>query len=189
MVDFKNVDFSYGEKAVIKDLSFTVASGKNLLLFGPSGCGKTTVARLIIGLEKPDSGVISAPDNVSVVFQEDRLIDNISVLKNITLPLCKEKYAFAKQLLAEFGLCDIAGKYPPSLSGGMKRRVAIIRAAAYGGDVIILDEPFNGIDKENINTTVAILNREYTDKGKSIILISHNKKDAEYFGADILELG
>ena len=188
MIKFNNVYFSYGNKAVIENLSFTLEDGNNLLITGPSGCGKTTIARLILGLNKPDSGTIVADGKLSAVFQEDRLIEKLNVYKNICLPLSKEKTAFAIELISEFGLEDIKYKAIESLSGGMKRRVAIIRALAFGGDALVLDEPFNGIDKENAMLISKIINREYTKKGKSVIIISHNASDAEVFEAKILKI-
>lgn len=188
MIKFNNVYFSYGNKAVIENLSFTLEDGNNLLITGPSGCGKTTIARLILGLNKPDSGTIVADGKLSAVFQEDRLIEKLNVYKNICLPLSKEKTAFASKLISEFGLEDIKYKAIESLSGGMKRRVAIIRALAFGGDALVLDEPFNGIDKENAMLISKIINREYTKKGKSVIIISHNASDAEVFEAKILKI-
>ena len=188
MIEFKNVSFSYEDTPVINNLSFTVESGKNLLITGTSGCGKTTVMRLMLGLIQSDSGTVSAPSNITAVFQEDRLIEKLSAYKNIILPLDKRQIKKADELITELNLDGIKSKHPADLSGGMKRRVAILRAVSYGGDAIILDEPFNGIDDENIRLIVKMINREFTEKGKSVILISHNVKDAAYFGADILKL-
>lgn len=188
MIEFENVCFSYGEAPVIKDLSFTLPDGENLLITGPSGCGKSTVAKLILGLYKPQSGTVRAPGTQSAVFQEDRLIERLNVQRNILLPLKKPEYGLANSLIAEFGFENIKTKPIAALSGGMKRRVAIIRAIAYGGDAIILDEPFNGIDKENVRLIADVLNREYTEKKKSIIVISHNVTDAEYFSASVMEI-
>lgn len=188
MIKFSNVYFSYGDKPVIENLSFTLENGKNLLITGPSGCGKTTIARLILGLDKPDSGTLTADKKISAVFQEDRLIEKLNVYKNICLPLNKEKTEFANKLISEFGLEDIRFEAIKSLSGGMKRRVSIIRALAFGGDALVLDEPFNGIDKENAMLISKIINREYTEKGKSVVIISHNISDAEVFRSEILKI-
>ena len=185
MIEFKNVCFSYGEP-LIENLSFKVNDGENLFIYGPSGCGKTTVARLILKLNTPQSGTVTAPPIISAVFQEDRLVDRISVFSNICLPLKKEQYEYAQKLIEEFGLKDVVKKPVWELSGGTKRRIAIIRAIAFGGDALLLDEPFNGIDRDNILLVSKIINREYTDNGKSVILISHNKDDAELFGAKTL---
>ena len=188
MIKLENVSFSYNSRPVIKNFSLNLESGNNILITGLSGCGKTTIARLILGLETPDSGKITAPENISAVFQEDRLIDKLNVYKNITLPLEKTREDFANNLINEFGLADIKYKPISSLSGGMKRRISIIRAIAYGGDGIILDEPFNGIDKSNVMLISKVINREYTEKGKSVVLISHDVSHASLFGAEILKI-
>ncbi len=189
MIRFDNVSFSYGKESVINNLSFTVNDGENLLITGPSGCGKTTVARLISGLIKPDSGSITAPENMSVVFQENRLIKKLDVYKNICLPLKNKQFSFADKLIGEFGFDDIKHKQISELSGGMMRRVAILRAISFGGDALLLDEPFNGIDSENISLIAKIIKREYNEANKSVVIISHNRADAEIFGAKVLNLG
>lgn len=185
MIKFSNVCFSYDGKPVLENLSFELADGKNLLITGASGSGKTTVLRLILGLNKPGSGSVAAPENISAVFQEDRLISKLNVYKNICLPLDRGKIKTADRLISEFGLEDIKFEQIKNLSGGMKRRVAIIRAIAYGGDALVLDEPFNGIDYDNSSLIAGIINREYTKKGKSVIIVSHNTADAEMFNAEI----
>ena len=188
MIEFQNIVFSYNDFPVLNNFSFRLRDRQNLLITGPSGCGKTTVARLILGLETPKSGKIIAPQNISAVFQEDRLVSKLNVYRNITLPLDKTHSELTDRLINEFGLIDIKYKAINSLSGGMKRRVAIIRAIAYGGDAIVLDEPFNGIDRENILLISEILNREYTKKGKSVVIISHNETDASLFDAEVLKM-
>lgn len=188
MIEFKNVCFSYGEKIILNNLSFSLSDGKNLLISGVSGSGKTTVAKLILNLITADSGTVTSPSSIATVFQEDRLIEQINVFKNICLPLKKNNFNYAEKLLAEFRLSQIKNKPVYELSGGMKRRVSIIRAIAFGGDALLLDEPFNGIDNDNIKIIADIINREYTQKGKSVIIISHNTADAKLFNADILNL-
>ncbi len=188
MISLKNISFSYGEQQILKDFSTTVQGGECVQLFGASGTGKTTIARIILGLETINCGQIVVPQKISVVFQEDRLLENSDVLKNVRLVLSKEQYEFADKLLKEFGLWDVRKKRISDLSGGMKRRVAIIRAIAYGGDALILDEPFNGLDSENKQISANIIKREFIDNGKSVLLITHVKEDAELLDARILNI-
>ncbi len=123
---------------------------------GPSGCGKTTLLRLIAGLEQPDSGKVSvfAGAKISMVFQEDRLLDYMSARGNIlaVLPAGREQKSrsakYADECLARAGLDGEAEQVVSEFSGGMRRRVAIARALAYGGDILIMDEPFKGLDAE-----------------------------------------
>ena len=188
MIELKNIDFSYGEQNVLKKFNLKIDGGQCVQLFGVSGSGKTTVARLILGLEKSDAGSIAVPQKISVVFQEDRLLENLDVQKNIRLALKKEQYPLADQLLKEFGLFQIQKKRISELSGGMKRRIALARAIAFGGDALILDEPFNGLDFENKKIVSNIIRREYMQKNKAVLLITHIKEDADLLDAKIVNI-
>ena len=188
MIELKNVSFSYDENQILNNFNLTVNGGKCVQLYGISGSGKTTVSRLILGLEKANSGNIVAPQKISTVFQEDRLLENIDLQKNIRLVLSKEQYDFADSLLKEFGLYDVRKKKISTLSGGMKRRVALVRAIAYSGDALILDEPFNGLDKDNKQIAANIIKREFINKNKPVLLITHIKEDADLLDAKIISI-
>ena len=188
MIELKGVNFSYGEQEILKNFSITVKSGECVQLCGISGSGKTTVARLILGLENAQSGNISVPQRVSAVFQEDRLLENSDVQKNIRLALQKEQFPLADRLLKEFDLYDVRKKKVSQLSGGMIRRVALIRAIAFGGDALILDEAFNGLDTENKQIAAKIIKREFTQKNKPVLLITHIKEDADLLDARIVNI-
>lgn len=135
----------YGDKPVLCDVNLTFPVRGLFHLQGASGSGKTTLLRLIAGLEPPDRGEILGLDGlkVSVVFQEHRLLPQFTVLENVAFVSDTET---ARQWLTRVELRDAAGQYPAQLSGGMKRRASLARALAYGGDVLLLDEPFNGLD-------------------------------------------
>lgn len=184
MISLKNVGFSYGEHPILTDFDLTVQDGQCVCLSGPSGCGKTTVLKLILGLLTPASGTISGTDRPSVVFQEDRLLRGFSLKKNILLPLPKERHIKAAELLKEAGLSEASDKKINTLSGGMKRRAAIVRAVAFQGDSLILDEPFNGIDSENKRIMAGVIKREFLEQGKPVLLISHIPADAELLNAE-----
>ncbi len=188
MIEFKNVSFSYNKFQVLKDFDLTVNDGECVQLYGVSGSGKTTVSRLISGLETADSGDIVVPLRISVVFQEDRLLENLDIQKNVRLVLSKEQYPLADNLLKEFGLYDVRKKRVSQLSGGMKRRVALARAIAYSGDALILDEPFNGLDNTNKQIASNIIKREFIDKNKPVLLITHIKEDAELLNAKVVNI-
>ena len=183
MIELKNISFSYGDVQILKNFNLNINPGEIVQLYGSSGSGKTTVARIILGLETANSGNVIVPQKISTVFQEDRLLENVDVLKNIRLPLSKEQYEFADTLLKEFGLYDVRKKRVSKLSGGMKRRIAIIRAIAYNGDALILDEPFNGLDPENKKIAAKFIKKEFSDKGKPVLLISHVDEDAQLLDA------
>ena len=186
MIELKNVSFSYGDRPILDDFSLTVKDGQCVCLKGPSGCGKTTVLRLVLGFIKPQTGTVSGAENPSVVFQEDRLLNGFSLKTNVLLPpLTAEQQSKAIELLKEAGLYSALGKKVRNLSGGMKRRAAIVRAIAFGGDILILDEPFNGIDSENKQRVAAMIKREFLDKGKPVLMVSHIDGDAELLNAEI----
>lgn len=185
MIEFNNVSFSYGDKQILENFNLKIPMGSRICFFAPSGFGKTTLLRLITGLEKPDSGRIKGTENLkfSVVFQEDRLIPQKTVYENIQLFGGEEHIP---EILENLGLSDAQGLYPKELSGGMARRASIGRAINYGGDIFILDEPFNGMDKENIKKTALFINAK--TKGKTVITVTHNIDEAKLLGAEIIHL-
>ena len=150
MLSIDNISFSYGENPVLENFSLSVGDGERICLFGKSGCGKTTLLRIILGLEKAQKGSVTAGRDIkySAVFQEDRLLPFKTVLQNITLIGADEQTALSH--LAAMGIRDCADKYPSELSGGMRRRAAIARALSAEYDCLVLDEPFSGLDIENI---------------------------------------
>ncbi len=183
MIKLNNVCFSYGDLKILNNFNLTVNDGECVQLFGVSGTGKTTVVRLILGLNTPEKGDIIVPKKISAVFQDDLLLENFDVLKNIYLPLSREQYPLANELLKEFGLFDVRKKRVSQLSGGMKRRVALIRAFAFEGDALILDEPFNALDQYNKQIAADIIKRIFISKGKPVLLITHIKEDAQLLNA------
>lgn len=146
---------------------------------GASGCGKTTLLRLLAGLEKPDSGEITGLEGkkLTYVFQEDRLLPSLNAKQNIEAVCDAET---ASLWLERVGLGAHGGKYPDEMSGGMCRRVAFARAFAYGGDVVLLDEPFKGLDAE-IKARLADFVCEKAKKSL-VILVTHDGAEAELSG-------
>lgn len=188
MIELLNVNFAYGDLQILKDFSLTVNDGECVQLCGTSGSGKTTVARLILSLETAQSGNVIAPQKISTVFQEDRLLDNLDVQTNIRLAITKDMFPVADNLLKEFNLYDVRHKKISALSGGMKRRVAIIRAVLFGGDALILDEAFNGLDSENKKIAAEIIKREFLQKNKPVLLITHINEDALLLNANTINI-
>ena len=169
MIELNNISLSFEEKEIFKDFSLKLPQKGIVLIIGKSGCGKTTFLKLILGLLKADSGTVNTNGvKIATVFQEDRLVPNLTARQNVALVSNNNE---AKKRLIEMELGDSSDLLPSELSGGMKRRVAIARALAFGGDVLLLDEAFSGIDTE---LALRIINRiceEY--KEKLIIAITH----------------
>lgn len=148
MLELRNISKSYGGNKVLDNFSLTFPNSGTVALLGPSGCGKTTLLRLIAGLEKPDSGDIIMTESykISMVFQEDRLLEALDTRGNVLAVTTNRE--LADMCLARCGLLGAAEKRISELSGGMRRRVAIARAMAFGGNILLLDEPFKGLDDE-----------------------------------------
>ncbi len=181
MINIDNISFSYLEKTVIKDFSLKIKKGEHICLYGESGCGKTTLLKLIMGLIKPQKGIISLPENLkfSTVFQENRLFPFYNVLKNIEI-IGAEKETALNNLKA-LGLEGTENLILSKLSGGMERRVSIARALSVDFDVLILDEPFTGLDNENIKKSANHILKTVGDK--TLILVSHSIFEAELLNA------
>ena len=176
MIRFENVTKSFEHK-VIDAVSFEIKNGERFGIFGISGIGKTTLINLILGLEKEDSGNIYKDfSKASVIFQEDRLIDEISAFDN--LKIVNDNARLIEETLGILNIEDL--KTPiAKFSGGMKRRVAIARALIFDGDILIMDEPFAGIDEDNKNIAIDLIKKKFA--GKTIILVSHDKDDMAKF--------
>lgn len=175
MIRFKNVSKSFDHK-VIDNLSFEIKAGQSYGIFGKSGIGKSTLINLILGFENPDSGKIYTDFNkASVIFQEDRLIDEISAFDNLKIIKNDEKLIY--QTLKALNINEV-NKPIIKFSGGMKRRVAIGRAIIFDGDILIMDEPFAGIDDDNKAGAISLIKDIFKDR--TIILVSHNKDDFNF---------
>lgn len=177
---------SYGEKQVLQNFNATIEAGKTTALMGASGIGKTTLANILLALEQPDSGTITGlPQHKSAVFQEDRLSENYSALTNVQA-VCKNKAdkEKAKNILCRLGLEKDLKTQVRSLSGGMKRRVALARALCAEYDFLVLDEPFKGLDEQTKEATMQTV-KEMT-QGKTVLLITHDKDEAQFFTDTII---
>lgn len=171
----QDISKSYGEKQVLSHFSCRIPQGSGCAVMAPSGVGKTTLLRLILGLEKPDSGKISGvPWEKAALFQEDRLFPRLSGVKNLRMAVkCSE--AKAKEVLSALGLSDCLDKPVSTLSGGQARRVALARALVHPGELLALDEPFTGLDEESrLQAAAAICRFRH---GRTLILVTHRQED------------
>ena len=183
LIEIENLSFSYGDKPVLRDFSLKLGKGGRICLSGASGSGKTTLFRLISGLEKPDSGKITVNGKIACLFQEDRLLPWRSALGNLTLFGVPEERA--SEVLDSLGISGAdQKKFPSGLSGGMNRRVAIARTICVGGEILLLDEPFSGLDKSTRRLAADLISREFSDA--AVIMITHIPEESELIGAEIV---
>lgn len=199
VIDVQEVSKCYNDTLAVKRCSLNVAAGEILALLGPSGSGKTTLLRLIAGFEKPDEGRILIGDrtvvdaagsvwveaeerNVGMVFQDYALFPHLTVAQNIQFGLHgtskKDRTSRVTELLRLMELEHCAGRYPHELSGGQQQRVALARALAPRPRVVLLDEPFNGLDPElrpQMRREVARILRHL---GTAAILVTHDQEEA-----------
>lgn len=185
-VSLKNVSFAYGDTPVLRDVTWHLPDSGVVCLWGASGCGKTTALRLLAGLEKPDSGAVCGAGRVSMVFQEDRLLPWRTALENVLLTGADVKKA--GELLAELGLTvEEAQAYPQHLSGGQQRRVALARALAAESDILLLDEPFNGLDEGTWMDVVPLIKK--VAETRPVVLVTHIREQIEALKATVIPLG
>lgn len=178
-VRVENLCKTYDGSAVLENVTFTAEPGRITCLMAPSGFGKTTLLRILLGLERADSGTVTAPENCrwSAVFQEDRLLPQLSAAGNLRFVLgAAYDAAAAETLLTQLGLGDVGDKRVRDYSGGMKRRLALSRALLAPFDALVLDEPFTGLDEENRAAAWRCIRQRAA--GKPVILVTHDADDA-----------
>ena len=197
ILEINNLYKNFEEKEVLNDVSLTLDEGEVLAIIGPSGAGKSTLLRIIGGLEKASSGDIKIFDNeickngiykkskylkdvykdISYIFQDFNLFDNMTVRNNIALAPKFRKYDniddIVISLLKKMNLSDKIDKYPNTLSGGEKQRIAIARALAISPKLILFDEPTSALDVESIENLVYTINEMKKDN-ITMIIVTHD---------------
>lgn len=180
----RNISKSYGEKKVLDDFSAVIPMGAVSCITGPSGSGKTTLLRIIAGLENKDYGEIIGTDSLkkSIVFQEDRLCGNITASSNIKLVNPRLSSEDVLESMDAVGLGGCFDKSISELSGGMSRRVAVLRAVLAEYDILLMDEPFKGLDRETRAMTIKEVKRRVA--GRTVVIVTHLMFEAEEMGAE-----
>lgn len=179
MIETRDLTVTYGGRAVLREVDLTVPDGAHIALMGPSGCGKTTLLRVLAGLQTPDAGAVRiAPGRMACVFQEPRLLPWRTAAENVNAVLSDRAQTMPQALawLERLELGDACDQYPAALSGGMQQRVAIARALAYDAPVLLLDEPFRGLDAALRARVTALI--ADAAAAKTLVLATHDAADA-----------
>lgn len=206
MLEFDHISHHYNGTKSVDNISFTIQSGELVTLLGPSGCGKTTLLRLAAGLETPTAGevklhgrVISTPHSVlppekrgiGLVFQSYALFPHLTVIDNVMFGLNGRNSAAiqtAMDLLSELSLERFADMYPHELSGGQQQRVALARALAPNPALILLDEPFSGLDsrlRERVRDQMLHVLKE---RKTAALMVTHDAEEAMFMSDRIIVL-
>lgn len=182
MIELSDICIAFDKKPVFDHFSLSLPQGGTVCLMGESGRGKTTLLRLLAGLLRPDQGTVSGLEGkkVSMLFQEDRLLPQLSALENVALV---SDQAAAQNWLKSMKIKKTAA-LPAELSGGMQRRVSLARAMAYGGDILLLDEPFKGLDEKLRHHVIGMIR----DVFPLTVISTHDRHDAEEMGGTIIQL-
>ena len=188
-LEVKNLSKSFDDNVVLRDFSYTFTSGV-YVLSEPSGAGKTTLLRILCGLEVSDSGIVLKSPHAKTVmmFQEDRLLENLSVMANIALA-AQEQSLEQKQALQKCikeALCDVdlegtESKPVHELSGGQKRRVALLRTLFADADILLFDEPLKGLDEALKQQVVAFV--KPLIESKIVIWVTHTPDEVKLLGS------
>lgn len=184
----ENLCRSFDGREVLSALNHRFPDGRITCIVGPSGCGKTTLLRIIMGLLPPDAGQVSGvPSRMSAVFQEDRLIEHLSAAGNLRAVL---RRGFPErelsQALQAVGLDPLILQPVRTLSGGQKRRVAILRAVLTDAPLVLMDEPFKGLDSATRQSVVDFILPRLS--GRTVLLVSHDPSEAELLGAELFDM-
>ena len=188
-IELVHLSKQFNDKLLFANLNIAFLEGQINCLMGASGIGKTTLIHILMGLVKPDSGEVLGlhGQRIATVFQEDRLIEHWDAVKNIRL-VCDKTVSteLIKHELIKVGLEEEQDKPVQNYSGGMRRRVAIVRAVLAKSDVLILDEPFKGFD-ETLKIQMIHYVKKST-KGKTVIVVTHEKEEVQLLGANLITL-
>jgi len=185
MIKLNNISIKYDDLQVLKDFNITFDDNKITCLVGPSGVGKTTIANIVAKLIHPDEGYITGIENAiySYVFQEPRLLDWYSVYDNIGFVLkdiynADERKKITNNYIEMVELTDYKDYKPQALSSGMAQRVSIARAFAYPSNVLIMDEPFKGLDVKLKHEMISSFQKLWSDSKRTVLFITHDIDEA-----------
>ena len=188
MLTIEHLTKQFGEKMLFRDLCLTVDGPA--VLWAPSGWGKTTLLRILMGLDTPTAGRVRGVGRAAAVFQEDRLCPQLTALQNVTLVLPGSEKQYKGQIevdFQQFGMDAAALALPAArLSGGQKRRTALLRALWAPSDTLLLDEPFTGMDPDTLAAAAALLRTRCGTE--PVLLATHDREAIRLLGWPVIEL-
>lgn len=180
----ENISKSYGDKKVFDRFYAVVPISRITCIMGPSGKGKTTLLHIIAGLENIDGGKITGIRSMkkSMVFQEDRICTNLTAASNIKLVTPDLSDKFLTESMKSVGLFGCFDKNIKELSGGMRRRISILRALLADYDILLMDEPFKGLDTNTRTSVIREIKRKIC--GRTMVMVTHHMDEAKEIGAE-----
>ena len=205
IIELKNINKSYSNKYLFKNLDFSIKKGEMVAITGPSGVGKSTLLNIIGLIDKPDSGEVVIcsnknpfdkekvklklfRNNIGYLFQNYALVDNYTVSKNLDIALeyvkNKNKKRLKEEALEKVGLLDKLNNKIFELSGGEQQRVALARLMLKEKDIILADEPTGSLDEDNRDIILKLL-KQLNDEEKTIVLVTHDKTVANMCNREI----
>lgn len=194
MIKMKNIFKSFGKLQVLKNLNLEIEKNKVMCLLGPSGCGKSTILNILAGLDSNYSGTINGIEEqmISYVFQEARLIPWLTVEENLQYVLEShienDLEGYIENYLTQVNLLEFKKSYPNELSGGMKQRVSLARAFAMPHEILLLDEPFQGLDISLKEQLMTLLEELIKHDNKTVVMVTHDIDEAKRLGNRIVRL-
>ncbi len=194
-LEINNIDKSFGGLHLFRGFNLSVRHGIITCILGPSGCGKSTLLNIIASIMVPDSGEVNGLNGkvISAVFQDPRLLPWKTVRGNIDFVIDRSIEAHERSVMVDslIDLVDLTGfedHYPVALSGGMRQRVSIARALAYKSEMILLDEPFKGIDLALKQDLIRRLTANLKEQGQTVLMVTHDVTEALIMGDEIVVL-
>lgn len=185
VIELKNVSKKYGNNVIYSSLNLTIEKNKTLVVLGESGSGKTTLINMLLNLIDYEGEISGITLPVATVFQQDRLVKNLTVSENLRLVNENIDVSLA---LKEVGLEGTTDSYVKSLSGGMARRVALARAINYPSDKLFLDEPFINLDLAHKYKIMDLIKSKLKQTPKTVVMVTHDVKEAVYMADRIIVL-
>ena len=179
MIELVNVSKKYANTPVYENFSLEIEEGKITCLLGASGCGKTTLLNMLAGLTPYEGRIGNVPERISYIFQEERLLPNLTVKQNVALVLGKN--ADGKKISEMLEKVELSGKedaYPAELSGGQAQRVSIARAFAYPSGLILMDEPFSSLDTALKIRLIDVFCRLWQEEKRTAVFVTHDAEEA-----------